>query len=54
MTIDLLKAEGKEPVAKDVFTMLVIVGASTDRHFLSRVVEIGSRSHYLFGLEFIR
>lgn len=51
MTIDLLKAEGKEPVAKDVFTMLVIVGASTDRHFLSRLVGIGSRSHCLFGLE---
>mgnify|MGYP006358166955 FL=1 len=52
--MDLLKAEGKEPVAKDVLTMLVMVGASTDRHFLSMVVGIGSRSHCLLGLELMR
>jgi len=54
VTIDLLKAEGKEPVAKDLFTMLVIVDASTQGHFLSRLVGIGSTSHCLFGQELMR
>ena len=52
--MDFLKAEGKEPVASDALTMLVMVGASTDRHFLSRLVGIGSRSHCLLGLELMR
>ena len=31
--------------------MLVIVGARTHRHFLSREVGIGSRSHCLSGVD---
>ena len=54
--MDFLKADGKEPVARDALTMLVMVGAgaSTDKHFLSRMVGIGSRSHCLLGLELMR
>ena len=52
--MDFLKAGGKEPLARDLLTMLVMVGASTDRHFLSRLVGIGSRSHCLLGLELMR
>lgn len=34
--------------------ILVMVGARTEMHFLSREVGIGSRSHCLLGAEFIR
>ena len=47
--MDCLKLVGKEPDARDMLTMLVIVGARIGRHFLSREVGSGSRSHCLFG-----
>lgn len=34
--------------------ILVMVGARTEMHFLSREVGIGSRSHCLLGADFIR
>lgn len=36
-----------------MLTILVIVGARTDRHFLRRAVGIGSKSHCLSGADFI-
>ena len=52
--MDCLKTDGNEPVAKETLTMLVIVGARVCRHSLSSDVGIGSRSHCLFGDDFIR
>lgn len=49
--MDRLKLAGKEPDARDKLTMLVMVGARIGRHFLSRLVGIGSRSHCLFGAD---
>ena len=54
ITTDCLKFGGKEPEARDILTMLVIVGARTDRQFLRRDVGIGSRSHCLFGADLTR
>ena len=54
VTMDCLKTDGNEPVAKETLTMLVIVGARVCRHSLSSDVGIGSRSHCLFGDDFIR
>jgi hypothetical protein len=51
---DCLKVEGKEPVAKDALTMLVMVGARIGRDFFRRVVRIGSRSHCLLGADWMR
>ena len=44
-----LNPVGKSPVDKDKLTMLVIVVAKTGRHFFSRAVGNGSRSHCLSG-----
>ena len=52
VTIDNLNTSGKDPVARELLMMLVIVGARTDKHFLSRPVGIGSRSHCLSGADF--
>jgi len=51
VTTDCLKVAGKEPVDREEFTMFVIVGARTDRHFLRREVGIGSSSHCLSGAD---
>ena len=51
VTVDCLKADGKQPVASEMSMMFVIMGASTDEHCLSREVGIGSRSHCLFSDE---
>ena len=47
--IDCLKMSGKEPEASDRFTILVMVGVSDCRQFLSKEVGMGSSSHCLFG-----
>ena len=52
--MDCLKTEGKEPEAREMLTILVMAGAKIDRHFLSREVGIGSRSHCLSGADLIR
>lgn len=52
--MDCLKIEGKEPVAREVLTMFVMVGAKIDKHFLSKQVGMGSRSHCLSGDDLIR
>jgi hypothetical protein len=52
--MDCLKVEGKEPVAKDALTILVMVGARIGRHFFRRLVGIGSRSHCLLGADWMR
>ena len=44
-----LKLGGKSPVDRDKLTMLVMVVAKTGRHFFSRAVGSGSRSHCLSG-----
>ena len=44
-----LKLAGKSPVDKDRLSMLVIVVAKTGRHFFSKAVGNGSRSHCLSG-----
>ena len=49
--MDCLKSAGKEPEVREALTMLVMVGARTDKHFLSRDVGIGSRSHCLSGVD---
>jgi hypothetical protein len=54
VTMDCLKFAGKEPVAREMLTMLVMVGARTDKHVLSKEVGIGSRSHCLLGADWIR
>jgi hypothetical protein len=54
VTMDCLKADGNEPVAREILTMLVIAGASTVRHFFNRDVGIGSRSHCLSGADLMR
>jgi hypothetical protein len=51
--MDCLKVEGKEPVAKDALTILVMVGARIGRHFFRRVVGIGSRSPCLLGADWM-
>ena len=52
--MDVLKVEGKEPVASEMLTMLVMVLARTGRHCLSKDVWIASRSHCLSGAELMR
>jgi hypothetical protein len=47
--IDLLKSGGKQPVDREILTILVITGARTGKHFFSRPVGSGSRSHCLSG-----
>ena len=49
MTIDCLKHDGKLPVDSNKLMMFVIVGARTGRHFFSRDIGRGSRSHCLSG-----
>jgi hypothetical protein len=39
--MDCLKVEGKEPVANDALTILVMEGARIGRHFFRRVFGIG-------------
>ena len=51
VTVDCLNADGKQPVASEMLTMFVIVGASTVEHCLSTEVGNGSRSHCLFSDE---
>lgn len=53
MTMDFLKVGWKEPEVRDALTILVIVGANTGRHFLSKAVGMGSRSHCLSGEDFM-
>lgn len=52
--MDCLKCAGKEPEAREMFTMLVMVGARTCRHFFSREVGIGSELHCLSGANWMR
>ena len=53
--MDFLKAEGKEPVARDALTMHVGGRGKYRQTFLEyRLVGIGSRSHCLLGLELMR
>jgi hypothetical protein len=52
--MDFLNAEGKEPEARELLTMLVMVVAMAGRHFFSKDVGIGSRSHCLSGADCIR
>lgn len=47
--IDCLKMSGKKPVVSDRLIMLVMVGVSGCRQFLSKEVGMGSSSHCLFG-----
>ena len=54
VTTDCLKTRGKEPAAREMLTILVMLGAKIDRHFLRREVGIGSRSHCLSGAHLIR
>lgn len=49
VTTDLLKLGGKQPVNRETLTMLVMTGARTGKHFFSRLVGSGSRSHCLSG-----
>ena len=49
MTVDCLKCAGNEPVASELLMIFVMVGARTDRHFFSKEVGIGSKSHCLSG-----
>jgi len=52
--IDFLKADGKEPVASEMLTILVMVVARTGRHCLSKEAGIGSKSHCLLGADWMR
>lgn len=54
VTVDCLKFAGNVPVAREMLTMLVMVGARTGKHFLSKDVGIGSRSHCLSGADLTR
>jgi len=54
VTVDSLNADGKQPVARERLTILVMTGARTDEHCLSTEVGMGSRSHCLLGAIFMR
>jgi len=55
VTIDCLKLDGKTPVDNGRLAILAIVGARTrtGRHFFSKEVGSGWRSHCLFGRQLI-